>query len=93
MNAKKLREFYFIRIPAALPSLSSGIRLATVAAPIGAIIGEWVGASQGLGYLILNANARMEIDLMFAALFIVIIFSLLLYFSVDKILQHLIYWK
>jgi putative hydroxymethylpyrimidine transport system permease protein len=84
MNAKKWRFFWYIRIPAALPNLASGLRVATVAAPIGAIIGEWVGASQGLGFLMLNANARMQIDLMFACLVTLILFSLTLYFLVDK---------
>jgi len=93
MNARKWRIFTHIRIPNALPSLASGIRVATVAAPIGAIVGEWVGASHGLGYLMLNANARMQIDLMFAALFALVIFSLLLYFLVDKILHRIIFWN
>ncbi len=57
-----------IQVPAAVPSLTSGIRLAAVYAPIGAVIGEWVGASNGLGYLMLLANGRVKIDLMFAAL-------------------------
>ena len=43
--------------PSALPSLVTGIRLAAVYAPIGALIGEWVGASSGLGYAMLFANA------------------------------------
>jgi putative hydroxymethylpyrimidine transport system permease protein len=89
MNAKKWRIFWFIRIPAALPSLATGIRVATVSAPIGAVIGEWVGASKGLGFLMLNANARMQIDLMFAALFALIFFSLTLYFVVNWILKCL----
>lgn len=92
MNATKWRVFYLIRIPAALPSLATGIRIAAVAAPIGAIIGEWVGASRGLGYLMLNANARLQIDLMFAALSIIILLSLLLYFSVDRVLRAWIWW-
>lgn len=93
MNAKKWRFFWYIRIPAALPNLASGLRVATVAAPIGAVVGEWVGASQGLGFLMLNANARMQIDLMFAALFILVIFSLGLYFLVDISLKKLIPWQ
>ena len=59
-----------IRLPAALPSFGSGLKLAAVYAPIGAVIGEWVGASGGLGYLMLLANGRAKIDLMFAALFV-----------------------
>jgi putative hydroxymethylpyrimidine transport system permease protein len=93
MRAKKRKVFWHIRIPAALPSLASGIRVATVIAPIGAIVGEWVGASHGLGFLMLNSNARMQIDLMFAALFTIIIFSLLLYFIVDQILKYTITWQ
>ena len=93
MHAKKWRVFWYIRIPAALPALASGLRVATVIAPIGAIVGEWVGASKGLGFLMLNANARMQIDLMFAALFAIIIFSLLLYFIVDKLLRAAIPWQ
>lgn len=93
MHAPRWRILWFIRVPAALPSLASGLRVATAAAPIGAIIGEWVGASHGLGFLMLNANARMQIDLMFATLFVIIIFGLILYFSMDKLLKHFIYWQ
>jgi len=93
MNAKKWRFFWYIRIPAALPELASGLRVATVIAPIGAVVGEWVGASQGLGFLMLNANARMQIDLMFAGLFALIIFSLLLYFVINKCLKFAIPWQ
>jgi putative hydroxymethylpyrimidine transport system permease protein len=93
LHAKPIPTFLYIRIPAALPSLASGLRIATAIAPIGAIVGEWVGASRGLGYLMLNANARMQIDLMFAVLFTIIIFSLTLYFAMDKLLTVLIPWQ
>ena len=93
MNVKKSRYFWYIRIPQALPHLASGLRIAAVIAPIGAVVGEWVGASSGLGFLMLNANARMQIDLMFAGLFTLILFSLLLYFGVDFILKKAIWWK
>lgn len=92
MSAPHWRTVWYIRIPAALPALASGIRVATAAAPIGAIIGEWVGASHGIGFLMLNANARLQIDLMFAALFVIVVFGLVLYFCVDWCLRKLIYW-
>ena len=84
---------WHIRIPAALPSLSTGIRVATAAAPIGAIVGEWVGSSAGLGYAMLHANARMQIDIMFSALFTLGVMSIILYFSVDWLLKKLISWQ
>jgi putative hydroxymethylpyrimidine transport system permease protein len=93
MQAKRWRIFWYIRIPAALPSLASGLRVATAIAPIGAIVGEWVGSSKGLGFLMLNANARMQIDLMFAAMVMIMLFSLLLYFIVDRLLRFAIPWQ
>lgn len=93
MNATKWQILKRIQIPAALPSLATGLRVACVYAPMGAIIGEWVGSSEGLGYLMLNANSRMQISLVFAVLFVVVILTLLLYFSVDKVLKRLIFWE
>ena len=93
MDATKWQMLRYIQLPAALPTIASGIRVAVVIAPIGAIAGEWVGSSEGLGYLMLQANARMLIDEMFAALFILSTFSVALYFITDKCLQKLIPWE
>lgn len=84
MQANPLAILWHIRIPAALPSLASGLRLSAVYAPIGAIIGEWVGSSQGLGYLMLLANGRSKTDLMFAALFTLSILSIALYYAMKS---------
>lgn len=83
MGAGKWRTLWRVRVPSALPSLGSGLRLAAVYAPIGAVIGEWVGSSQGLGYLMLLANGRAKTDLMFAALFTLGLLSILLYLAVN----------
>ncbi|MDV7104770.1 ABC transporter permease [Vibrio sp. TH_r3] len=93
MSASKWQTLTKIRLPAALPSLASGIRVAVVVAPIGAVVGEWVGSSAGLGYLMLQANARMMIDEMFAALFILALCSISLYFITDKLLKRAIHWS
>ncbi|TPE51022.1 ABC transporter permease [Amaricoccus solimangrovi] len=78
-----------VRIPAALPSLASGLRLAAVYAPIGAVIGEWVGSSRGLGYLMLLANGRAKTDLMFAALLVLAVFTVALHAAVDRAARRL----
>lgn len=83
MGAGGARMLWHIQVPAALPALGSGLRLAAVYAPIGAVIGEWVGSSQGLGYLMLLANGRAKTDLMFAALFTLGLMSILLYLAVN----------
>jgi len=84
MGASRARIMWHIRIPAALPGLGSGLRLASVYAPIGAVIGEWVGASKGLGYLMLLANGRAKTDLMFAALIVLAVFTILLHAAVHR---------
>ncbi len=90
MGANAPRTLWHIRIPAALPGLASGLRLAAVYAPIGAIIGEWVGASKGLGYLMLLANGRAKTDLMFAALIVLAFFTILLHKAVDHMAKRLL---
>lgn len=82
-----------IRLPAALPSIASGVRVATSIAPIGAVVGEWVGSSQGLGYLMLNANGRLQTDLMFAALLCLCLIAVTLYFLVSSVLDRSLYWS
>ncbi|MEO1531459.1 MAG: ABC transporter permease subunit, partial [Pseudomonadota bacterium] len=82
-----------LRLPAALPAFASGLRLAAVYAPIGAVIGEWVGgASGGLGYLMLLANGRVKIDLMFASLVVLALFTVLLYAAVNRLANRLERW-
>ena len=92
MQVGRFALLFKVRLPAALPALASGLRIAVSVAPIGAVVGEWVGSSQGLGYLMLHANARMQVDLMFAALFLLIIIALTLYFVTDRLLRRLIPW-
>ena len=76
MGARGWREMWHIRIPLALPMLGAGLKLAAVYAPIGAVIGEWVGGSEGLGAVMIHANGRMRIDLSFAALALVTLLAL-----------------
>ena len=89
MGAKTSQIMWRIRVPAALPALGSGLKLAAVYAPIGAVIGEWVGASNGLGYLMLLANSRVKIDLMFACLIILALFAVILHALVGKFADYL----
>lgn len=89
MGAQPAQVMRRVRIPAALPALASGLRLAAVYAPIGAVIGEWVGASRGLGYLMLLANGRAKTDLMFAALLVLAALTVLLHAAVDRAARRL----
>ncbi len=93
MGASNHTALKYIRLPAALPSLGSGLRIAAAIAPIGAVVGEWVGSSTGLGYLMLHANARAEVDLMFAALLVLAAFAIFLYFSIDYLVRRTVFWQ
>jgi len=92
-RGEPLAVLVHVRIPAALPALASGLRVATAVAPIGAVVGEWVGASAGLGYLMLHANGRMQIDLLFAALLTLAALSVALWFTVDALLRRALPWQ
>ena len=86
MGASDWRILWRVRIPAAVPSLASGLKLGAVFTPIGAVIGEWVGGSgQGLGYLMLLANGRAKIDLMFACVVVLAVVTVLLYVTADRL--------
>jgi putative hydroxymethylpyrimidine transport system permease protein len=92
MNADGLAELRHVRLMAALPSFGSGLRVAAAVAPIGAIIGEWVGSSSGLGYVMLNANARVQTEVCFAALFLLALMAVVLVQLVDISVRKLLYW-
>ncbi|MGI9435302.1 MAG: ABC transporter permease [Geminicoccaceae bacterium] len=92
MGAGPLRVLWHLRLPAALPAFGSGLRIATAFAPIAAVVGEWVGSGAGLGYLMLHANGRMQTDLMFAAMFVLMVMALVLYLTVDRVLVRLTPW-
>ncbi|MBN9535275.1 MAG: ABC transporter permease [Reyranella sp.] len=82
-----------IRLPAALPAFASGARIAAAVAPIGAVIGEWVGASAGLGYLMTQQLARGQTPLAFAALFVLCLLGIGLYAVTDRVLRRLVPWQ
>ena len=82
-----------IRLPAALPAFASGARIAAAVAPIGAVIGEWVGASAGLGYLMTQSLARGQTPLAFAALVMLCLLGLALYYATDRAARRLVPWQ
>ncbi|NIF22199.1 MULTISPECIES: ABC transporter permease [Pantoea] len=92
MRASGWAQLRHVRLMAALPAFGTGLRMAAAVAPIGAIIGEWVGSAEGLGYVMMNANARMQSDLCFAALFILILMTIALWVAIDTLLRRLISW-
>ena len=93
MGASKGAVLRHIRLPAALPAFASGLRVAAAVAPIGAIVGEWVGASAGLGYYMLLMNGRVQTAAMFAALFTLALIAVAIYFAIDAGLRRALAWQ
>jgi putative hydroxymethylpyrimidine transport system permease protein len=82
-----------IRAPAALPFVFSGIRIAVATSVIGAVIGEWVGATQGLGFLMIHANAQLHVDLVFAAIAVLSLMAVGLFLAVSGVEWLVLPWR
>ena len=68
MGAKEHQIIWKVRVPQALPFFFTGLKIGVSVSTIGAVIGEWVGSTRGLGYLMLHANAQLRVDVVFAAI-------------------------
>ncbi|MDB5990426.1 MAG: transporter permease [Herbaspirillum sp.] len=93
MQGSKLQITWRIRFPHALPSLFAGMKVAISLALIGAIVGEFVAATRGLGYLILMAQGQFDAVRMFAALLILSVVGLLLFFIVGQAERIFVPWR
>jgi len=92
MGATRRQIFFKARVPGALPATFSGIRVAVTYSVIGAIIGEWVGASKGLGVFMLRASNSFRTDWVFAAIAIGSLLSILLFLAVAVIERLTLPW-
>jgi NitT/TauT family transport system permease protein len=92
IKASHWTTFRRLRLPSALPAIMDGCKTAMPLAVIGAIVGEFVGAEKGLGYLILEANAQARMDLLFAALLTISIIAGGLYWLVERAANR-VWWR
>jgi len=70
MGASRLRTLRSVELPAALPSLFSGLKIAATVSVIGAVFGEWAGADEGLGRLVLLGNNQLQTPRVYAGIVI-----------------------
>jgi len=82
LTASPWRTFYSVRIPYALPHIFAGLKVAVTMAMIGVIVGEFVTAQAGLGYIIMMASSAAETALVFAAIILLCAAGLVLYGAV-----------
>lgn len=92
MGARRGQIFRAVRLPSALPSFFSGLRIAVTYSVIGAVISEWIGASQGLGiYMIRSANAFRTAQL-FTAIVVASLLSIALFLLVSGLERASLPW-
>ena len=91
MGANEWQTFCKVRLPAALPSIFAGFKVAVSLAVIGSIIGEYVAAERGLGYLQLQANAQFDTTLNFATVVAISGLGVIFYYIVDFIEGRVVY--
>lgn len=92
VRANAWQTFYKVRFPAALPFVLSGSKVAITLAVVGAVIGEFIGSTEGLGNLLLVANSQVNTPLAFAALVALAVLGLLLYSLVAAVDSLLVPW-
>ncbi|CUJ18202.1 Putative aliphatic sulfonates transport permease protein ssuC [Achromobacter xylosoxidans] len=81
-----------VKIPASLPTLMAGMKVAITLSVIGAIVGEFVGASAGLGYMIQFASSQMETALVFAALVQISVLGVFFYYLIELMEHRFLGW-
>jgi NitT/TauT family transport system permease protein len=92
MGSTRWQVFAQFRLPTSLPYLFSGLKVAATLAIAGTVVGEFVGADKGLGYLLLVTNSNMETALMFATIVALTIIGLVFYYLVELLETFLIPW-
>jgi len=91
LGATRLQTLLRLKIPSGLPIIMAGFRVAVVLALVGAVVGEFIGGSKGLGALIIASQGMMDTPLMFAVLLLITALGLLVY-QLAIGLEQLLLW-
>lgn len=92
LDASRWQTFAKVRFPYALPQIFIGLKLAVPLAVIGAVIGEFAGGSKGLGFVVNQSGSLGQTDLAFAALIVLSVISVILYYALVGVERLLLPW-
>ncbi|MBT2736411.1 ABC transporter permease [Bacillus sp. ISL-7] len=90
MGANRWTIFKKIQIPMALPAIFSGLKLSVVYCVVGATVGEWLGASEGLGYFSRRMSGNLQADSVFAAIFLLSLLGIVLFLFIGLLEKQLL---
>ncbi len=93
LGASRLTTLRKVELPASLPSLFSGLRVAASVSVIGAVFGEWAGAEAGLGRLVLLANNQLQTPRVYAGVVLLTVMALALFAAVSLAERAAVPWK
>ncbi|MFV2051116.1 ABC transporter permease [Metabacillus sp. YM-086] len=89
----KWEIFWKLRLPTSLPYVMSALKISSSLAIVGAIVGEFVGANKGLGYVVLTSSYHMDTPIMFSAIFASALCGLVLFWTISWLERKLIFWQ
>ena len=92
VDASLWNIYRHVRLPAAVPQIFAGLKLALTVSVIGAVVGEWVVGNQGLGYLLLAYNSSLETAGVFATLLLIISITAILFYTITRI-EKVVSWR
>jgi NitT/TauT family transport system permease protein len=93
LRATRWQTFRYLEVPAALPVLFGGLKVGVTLSVIGAVVGEFVGADRGLGFLVSLARGLFDTPLLFVALLTLMVIALALYLLVAALEAWLLKWR
>jgi ABC-type nitrate/sulfonate/bicarbonate transport system permease component len=93
LGASRLQTLRLLKVPQAMPYLFTGLRIAVTYAMVGAVFAEWSGAREGLGIYVLLMKNSFRTDLVFAAVFLIAILSLLMFALVVLAQRLVVRWR
>lgn len=93
MGGGRWAELRLVRLPSALPAFFSGLKISATYAVLGAVIGEWVGASSGLGLFITRAQASFRTDRVFVAVVVIAAVSIVLFVVAEGLARLALPWR
>ncbi|WP_141502804.1 ABC transporter permease [Paenibacillus luteus] len=89
----KAEIFWKLRLPTSLPYVFSALKISTSLAIVGAIVGEFVGANKGLGYVVLVSSYHMDTPVMFSAIIASALCGLVLFWGISQLERKIIFWQ
>jgi NitT/TauT family transport system permease protein len=92
MEANKLQIFRMVRFPHAMPAIFAGLKVSVTLAVVGAVVGEFVGSNNGIGFLLQRSIGNFELPTMFAALVVLSLIGVALFWILDVLERMTIPW-